>query len=255
MTAARDDAPTIAALALAAVALTTVAHEAIGHGSACLLSVGRIERLTSIYFDCSVRNAWIPAAGPLVNLGWAAAMLAVLAIAPARYAALRLLALASMSFSFFWEAGYLLSAMLIGEGDAFFALRAAFGGVSWPMRVIGCAVGLALYVVSFRLIRHAAKPYNMAPGRLRRLAWIVWISGAIGAALAALLYAPDWLASTRQGLLEVGAASAPLLLLGRSGPDATGAAAPLITRDWRWIAMGALIFIAFALTLGAGLPR
>ena len=71
--AAKDDnAATIAAAAIIAACLTTIAHEAFGHGGACLASGGRIELLTSVYFECAPRAWPIALAGPLGDLAWAA---------------------------------------------------------------------------------------------------------------------------------------------------------------------------------------
>ena len=52
-TTQQDDAATIAAAAIIAACLTTIAHEALGHGGACLASGGRIVLLTSVYFECA----------------------------------------------------------------------------------------------------------------------------------------------------------------------------------------------------------
>jgi hypothetical protein len=127
-----DDPITVSAVAVAAACLTTIAHEAIGHGSACLASGGRITLLTSVYFECSPRSPWIAAAGPAGNLLVAA--LAWLALKHARIGVprLRLLLLFTMAFSLLWEAGYLLYAMVLNEGDYAIAARAAFGVPAWP---------------------------------------------------------------------------------------------------------------------------
>ena len=39
---------TVAAIAIIAMVLATAAHEAIGHGAACLLAGGHITQLTSV---------------------------------------------------------------------------------------------------------------------------------------------------------------------------------------------------------------
>ena len=64
----KNDWLTIAAVAVMAMCLVTFDHEALGHGSACLLLHGHIVLLSSSIFRCSVRSDWIDPAGPLANL-------------------------------------------------------------------------------------------------------------------------------------------------------------------------------------------
>jgi hypothetical protein len=67
-----DDAATLGAIGVAAYLLADVAHEAIGHGLACLAHPGHITLLTSVYFRCSIRSQLVAVAGPAVNLVLAA---------------------------------------------------------------------------------------------------------------------------------------------------------------------------------------
>jgi hypothetical protein len=63
-----SDRLTAAAIGLLAMCIVTFDHEALGHGSACLLLHGHIRLLTSSLFRCDVRSGWIDPAGPFANL-------------------------------------------------------------------------------------------------------------------------------------------------------------------------------------------
>lgn len=66
------DTLSLISLAVLAFALAIVAHEALGHGGACLLVGGTPNRLTSVSFDCDVRSGsasaiTVAAGGTIVN--------------------------------------------------------------------------------------------------------------------------------------------------------------------------------------------
>ena len=113
----RDNRLTVAAIAILAMCAATFAHEAAGHGTACLLLGGRITQLTSVYFDCSRHGIWLPAAGPLGNLVAAALSAIALRRLPLGKPGGRLLLAMILAFSLFWAAGYLLYSAVTGEGD------------------------------------------------------------------------------------------------------------------------------------------
>ncbi|HEY2069284.1 MAG TPA: hypothetical protein VGG48_07000 [Rhizomicrobium sp.] len=233
----RNDTLTTIAIAILAMCLATAAHEALGHGSACLLLGGHITQLTSVYFDCSVhREIWIPAGGPLGNL--AAALLAWIGLRVATGGRMRLFLMLLFAFSIFWFAGYVLYSAVKSQGDNAIVAQMLFGDPDWRWRA-----GLGVLSVLVYWIGR-----SQIAGRTATLR-IAWVAGLISAALAALLYAPDRLEALHQAALEIGAASWPLLLPTRAGENE-----PEVTRSFEWIAMSVLVFIGFAVTLGHGLP-
>jgi hypothetical protein len=246
---ARDDRLTVSAIALLAMCIATVFHEALGHGSACLALGGHITQLTSVYFDCSRHNVWLPATGPLGNLVAAALSWLALAMLPMGRPRLRLLLILTFAISLFWAAGYLLYSAVLGGGDNAIVARILFGAPEWPWRIGLFALGVALYALGTRLTARAGRPFAE---RLRPLLRLSYIAASIAAVIATAFYAPDRQAATIQGALEIGASSIPLLLLG--APAAATPQEPAITRNPTWIAFGALIFAAFVATLGRGLP-
>lgn len=238
MTALRDDRATVSAVAVLAMCVATAAHEAAGHGGACLLSGGHITQLTSVFFDCSAHNGWVPAAGPLGNLvcgivGWL-----LFAALPAAAARARLFALLTFAFSLYWFAGYLLYAAASNTGDYVFAWRAFFGPSQMAVRIGFGVAAVPIYLATGRFIAVQHMPLRSG-----------WIAASVAAVLAAALYAPDRGGAITQAALEIGAASLPLLTLRTvENPAAT------LNRSFGWIAAACVVFVVFAATLGRGLP-
>jgi len=135
-TSGRDDLVTVVAIATLAVCTTDFAHEAAGHGSACLMTGQHIMLLNNAFFKCSAFGRYTAAAGPLGNLIAGLLAFAVQPIIPARWPALRLYALLVMAFSLFWEAGYLIQAMINDSGDSVFAYRELIGPENLAVRAV-----------------------------------------------------------------------------------------------------------------------
>ncbi len=241
---ARDNWMTVAAIAILAACASTVAHEAIGHGSACLAGGGHVTQLTSVYFHCSRGNPWIDGAGPAGNL--VAGVLAALAlggVSPAAAKA-RLLLTLVMAFSLFWEAGYLLASFVLGHGDWIGAL--AWVGPPDAARPVAFVLGLCLYGLATPLVARAMAPFGSRAPALARTAWV---AAALATSLAALLYAPDRTGAAGQAALEIGAASWPLLMMRTRGGEAPSP----IGFSPAWFIAGVVVVAVFAATLGRGL--
>lgn len=93
-----------ALLGMLAFVCACIAHEAVGHGGACLASGGRIVLLTSVCFRCQPGLPLVDAAGPLANLAVAGAAWFALARFPLS-ATTRLLATFVLAFNAMWGAG------------------------------------------------------------------------------------------------------------------------------------------------------
>ena len=103
---AKNDLPTVAALALLAMCVTTSAHEALGHGGTCLALGGQIRLLTSSVFRCSLSSGWIDAGGPISNLVCGLLALIARKLTPSRFSRTRLFLILVTALSWFWEGGY-----------------------------------------------------------------------------------------------------------------------------------------------------
>ena len=246
-----NDTATVCALAVIAMCAATAAHEALGHGGACLLLGGHIELLSSSLFRCDLRSGWIDPAGPGMNL--LAGLVALIARKglPPGFAKTRLLLLLVTAFSFFWEGGYLMRAMALRDGDLYFFAQFILSDVAFWMRAIGFAVGLAIYMLAIRTTSRAlSEMFDTREGR--RVARYAWIAATLAAGAAALAYRgePLW-PDLRDALLEIGLASVPLLLIPRANEYAPQARA-IIGRSWPVIGTAMVVFVAFAMTMGRG---
>jgi len=247
---ARGDTLTTALIAVAAACIVTFAHEAIGHGTACLILDGRITLVTSVLFACTVKTGAVAAGGPIGDLVGAALAWLVLQFVPRANLRLALLLLLVTGFGVFWEAGYLFKAMSFADGDSYFAALGAFGKPDWWWRIGGFATGVLLYGIGIRATATSARRFCFSPDVFRTC----WLAATLSAVLAAAFYSPARLFAMGQAALEIGAASWPLLLMSRQLPlqQLTGAAP--IARNVGWIAGAGLFYILFVATLGRGMP-
>ena len=248
------DGYTVAAVALAAMCLVTFDHEALGHGGLCLALGGHIEVLTSAIFRCGLRSVWLNPAGPATSLSVGFLACWVSTRIPRRPGATRLFLILVAAFSFFWEAGYLVKAMFVRDGDLYFAAASLLGEPSRWWRFAGAAGGAYLYVTAARWAARSLATLFPSRGESVRIARIAWAAASLGAAAAALLNVGHGWAGFRDAVLEVGAASLPLLLIA-ARPDATAPAAgvaPLRRNGWV-IGLSLALYALFAATLGRGL--
>ncbi len=249
----RNDRLTVAAVGLLAMCIVTFDHEALGHGGMCLALGGHIRVLTSSVFRCDLRSVWIDPAGPFGNLLVGALALVLLGAVARRSAGIRLFLILIASFSFFWEAGYVIDAMRSRHGDLFWAAQDFLGEPSGWWRVAGALAGVGLYVFAATWASRALSA--LCPGAAARsIARTAWTAASLGAALAALAYSGEGLTDLRDAVLEIGASSWPLLIIPRSnGSAAQAAPAAVIERDWIFISASAVVYAIFVATLGRGL--
>lgn len=252
MTIAKNDWATVAAIGLMAMCLVTFDHEAMGHGGTCLALHGRILALSSSVFRCDLHTGLIDAAGPASNIVCGLLALVLGTLVSQRAIKLRLFLIVVTAFSLFWEGGYLVQAMIRQHGDSYFFLEWWLGRVALWQRVAAAAAGVALYVFAVRRTSAALRTLWPEGATARGVARTVWLSATIGAALAALAYAGGVEGDLRDAVLEIGAASLPLLFVRNQLASADHPAA-VITRSYPVIAAAGIVFVVFVATLGRGL--
>jgi hypothetical protein len=248
---ARDDLPTVIAVAALAICTTAVAHEAFGHGSVCLALGGHITLLTNAYFRCSAYSSLIDIGGPVGNLIIGLiALVASRLIAPSR-PLLRFYAVCVAGFSLYWEAGYAIFSMLHGRGDYFGAWTGLIGPADWPVRIGVMVVGAVAYVVITKVLALSLSGFASRPGRIPRLLRPAWITSVVVMGASASLYAPDRLAAMHDAALSAAAAIPFLFRYG--GLAASGNVVSAIRRCVPALVAGATVVAAFALLMGRGL--
>lgn len=251
----KNDWCTVAAIALMAMCLVTFDHEAMGHGGICRALGGHIERLTSSLFQCDLRSKFIAPAGPFGNLVGGALSLFLGQFVSRRSIRLRLFLILVTSFSFFWEAGYLIDAMRARDGDLYFAGQDFLGEPSLWWRISGAVVGLCLYLFTVRWASHLLSDLWPNSASARRVARTAWLSASLGAALAALAYPGDRRDDFAGAILEIGVASFPLLFIPRRDLAAGETLQRcVIVRSRMVISLSLIIYAIFVATLGRGLP-
>ena len=250
----KNDWLTIAAVAVMAMCLVTFDHEALGHGSACLLLHGHIVLLSSSIFRCSVRSDWIDPAGPLANLLMGTLALLCLRLVPPHRPTLRLFLILITAFSYFWEFGYLIHAMHQRFGDLYFFAEFLLGHVTVWQRAIAIVVGLTFYVVSARIISRGLLQLWPQAHIARNVARIAWISASVAAAIAALAYKGHGWGDFHDAVLEIAGSSFPLLFIPlRNRRMEHARPSPAIPRSLGTIVLAAIVFALFVASLGRGL--
>jgi hypothetical protein len=253
-----DDWATVGAIGIAAYMIADVAHEAIGHGIACMAHGASISLLTSVYFRCSSRSPLVAVAGPSANL--AVAWLVSIAQRRSRTAdaRLRLLLLTSLAFNLFWGAGSMVYHSISNRDD--WAIAVAGNEPLWLWRIGLVVLGCMLYYLGIRSVIRTLSVFvaadeARAPGRAQRLVLVPYAVAGAAACMAAALYVPGPLGAIREGALETYAASIGVLVpvLRGTVPASTQAPLPRIPRSGNWIAAVTGAFILFAVLLGHGI--
>jgi len=261
---ARDDAPTVIAIAILAFVLADVAHEVFGHGIGFLVAGGKSCILTTTRLIADhpslgdFRSRIFDLGGPFGNLAFAALAWLAQRLLKRPAPALRLLLWLLMAFSLFWGFGYLISCGVLARGDWFALIR----GVTpvWLWRILFVAVGIVLYRGSMKL--SAAELHRIVPAsgtewqfRVRRLVLISYLAGGL-IACAGATFDP-------RGAIEMlnsGAASSFLAALGllrtprlfRGLPDKPVVSDSIVNRNHGWILAAAIVSIFYIAILGPG---
>ena len=250
----RNDWLTVAAIGLVASCIVTFDHEALGHGSVCLALGGHIRLLTSSIFRCDARSGWIDPAGPFTNLLVGTIALVSTRYVPRRRAALRLLLILVAAFSYFWESGYAIRAMHLRDGDLYFFAESLLGDVTVWERWLFAAAGLALFLWTVRFTANALLALWPHAAQARAVARTAWLGAIVGDALAALAYRGHSWNNFRDAVLEVGAASFPLLFLPRRSRNSDeGQPSVFVERSPLVIGVCLLVYAVFVATLGRGI--
>jgi putative Ca2+/H+ antiporter (TMEM165/GDT1 family) len=222
-----------------------VAHEAVGHGGACLATGGQITLLTTVYFHCRPGSTLIDIAGPVMNLVMAGIAWRVVS-RTSLSVWVGLLAAFAFAFNALWGVGYLIYSAALDIGDWAPVFRDLQGAAYWVVRIgIGLA-GLWLYRLAVQAI---------APRLPSKIPLLIGYGSAVAIATLSVLCArTPILPALREALQESLVASVGLLLLAFKSDRtrvADGELAAKTPANWLVIA-GVPVIIAFLLLQGRG---
>lgn len=244
----RDDTPTLFILGALAYLAAMLLHEAVGHGSLCLV-VGGAAVITLTATQCTVASPAMVAAGPLANLIGGLATWALLARASTMPPMRRWFLWLFAACNLFVFAGY-----LAWGGAADFGDWAVLGHDIQPVilpRAGELLLGALLYYLAIRLL--AARQPRESVERLGRLTRLPWI----GAGVAAILMGVMNPIGVTQSLILPGLSSLGgligLFFVSGIPPAASSTPMPPITRRPQFLVAGLLAILVVAIVFGRGL--
>jgi hypothetical protein len=272
----RDDAPTLAALAILAFIVADVAHEVIGHGAAYLALGGRSFVMTTtrwigrgVHVDAAgrlfvgVEHGELYArifslGGPFGSLLFAVFAGLALRSLPRPGVRLRLFLWLALAFNLFWGVGYLIYSGVLGIGDWAEAVRGLLPAPVWRLVLLGAGLlfyDLAMRALARELGRFVPSQDSTDRGRVSRLLWLSWAAAGVIACAAALFdpLGADQVyksAAPASFLANAGLLALPGLL--RRYPPASEVAGEPIARSLGWILAALLAAGLFVGFLGPG---
>lgn len=258
----RQDALTVASLAVFAYMLGNLLHEGAGHGGACLLTGAKAVAISSVSFECSAEGGLVSAGGTLVNLLAGAVFFLIGRLTSRKYPRLKYFLWIAMTINFFTGTGYFLFSGIGGIGDWAAFIQGLgppwvgrigltiLGGVTYPLaaylslRELRPLIGTDKVERYRRALRLTAIPY-FCGGILMCIAGALNPTGPILILISAaastfggtsgLLWATNWL--KRGDMIPYGPPSEPL---------------PLV-RSWPLNAAASVAAVVFVVVLGRGI--
>ena len=257
------DLLTVTAVALVAYAASNVAHEAVGHGGACVALGGKPHVLSSVHFDCgeeaisALARRGVAAAGTIVNLiAGVIGLVALKATSPVRKPHISYFLWLFTTLNLLMGAGYFLFSGVGNIGDW---ADAASGTVSpFVWRPAMTVLGGALYFLFARRSGHwlGALVGSDDPSmrRSRRLSVPAYVAGGLLFCLSGLFnpVGPVLIAISAAAASFGGASG--LLWLTQFTRGSTRSAEPAeLERSYAWIVAGCIASAIFVGILGPGL--
>jgi len=249
----RDNITTLGAIGIIAYVTADIAHHLLGHGAACLIEGGRINRLSSIFVDCSRTGTSIDLAGPCANL--ALGMLAAWGVHfKARLStATRLFCILLAAFNLMWVTMQLIFSAFTRTDDWAWPMQE--WRVAVPVRYATIAMGALAYVLIVRFIGASLGPFARPRNRAMIIVGTAWLgAGAIACAAASfdpLPAAALRVAAPQSLLLSVGLLFAPRHAARAARPE--NAVPEPLARSIAWIASAVAVAVLSVAFLGPGI--
>lgn len=257
------DLLTVTAIALVAYAASNVAHEAIGHGGACVVLGGKPHVLSSVHFDCgeeaisALARRGVAAAGTIVNfIAGAIGLVALTATSPVRKPHMAYFLWLFTTLNFLMGAGYFLFSGVGNIGDWTDVASGTASPFIW--RPAMAVLGGALY---FLLARRSGQRLGALVGsddasmrRSRLLSVPAYVAGGLLFCLSGLFnpVGPVLIAISAAAASFGGASG--LLWLTQFTRGSTRSAEPAdLKRSYAWIVAGCIASGVFVGILGPGI--
>jgi hypothetical protein len=248
---------TLIAIGTISYIIADIAHEAIGHGGACLLGGGKIALLTSVYFRSEVHSFITDTFGPVANL--ATGLLIWTLLRKANYAKIyfQLLLLDTMIFNFFWFSWQCFYTGITNKGDFAYDIKGTTELFTW--RILLIIVSILSYIGSSYLIVKVSQKIldafknNISRRQLRQLFLIPYLGAGCSALFAVSFFHPHTFSTFLEAF--VFPMFFPMLLVPRYLKNFNRVVDGIFldNQQIKIIISGLIIFIVFCLTMGRGM--
>jgi hypothetical protein len=237
--------------------LTNILHEGIGHGLTALLTGANSGVLTTVAWSSAFDSRLIEAGGTLANL--AAGLTFWLVLHRARHASMhvRYFILITCAFNLFTGTGYFFFSGITGFGD----WAAVIAGLHphWLWRVLLVVVGVCSYyaavlAIGIALVRYVGIP-RAQQRRLRSFTIAPYLSAIVLSSAAGLLNPLGVQLLWQSALPATAGGQSGLLWLQYYIPRGTEprGAPERLSRSYVWIAVAAVLGLAYVVVLGRGI--
>jgi hypothetical protein len=253
-----DDPVTVCALAATAFMISDFLHEGLGHACIALLTVAPAGLLTTVAWSSSYDSKLVDAGGTLVNLAAAGIFWLLLRALKNASAPTRLFLLLLCAFNLMAGTGYFFFSGVTNFGDWAGVIAGLEPYLVWRIGLI--VVGVLAYwgavvVVGSALVRYVGVPLTDRT-RYWRLALWSYLSAIAISTLGGLMNPLGLQYVLLSALPATAGANCGLLWMRYYIPKSTvpiADSAP-IGRSRAWIAVTAVLSLAFVFILGRGIP-
>ena len=266
MNARSFDWLTIIALAALAYVTGTALHEHLGHAASCVALGSDVKKFGAFYVECNdprlstLAVKMVALAGPVVSLLTGLACMRLLRVMQSPLARLFTWMLASIGLMTAF--GYMMFSGVAGIGDLGIGDDGVLHGVAmqWLWRIVMAGVGYFFYdrcvVWSMRTLAGIIGGREDRPQRVQRIALLTYIAGAVTCIVIGLLN-PEGIVIvlTSAGAASLGGTSGFAWGPPRTRVGAGDSDAATFPRSWAWIAISAVIVLAYAIVFGPTISR
>lgn len=261
----RSDRLTLISISALALVISIGLHEHLGHALTCILLGGHPSELGAAYVNCDytgmsdLRIRLVALAGPVVSLVIGLVSFLVLRFRAPRTSNAYYFVWLLGSFGLMSATGYLLFSGVTGIGDFGTSRDGLIYQLApeWLWRTSLTIIGIASYFASVLIAVREIDPHIAGAGRARirsarLLALTSYLTGAVTSIGIGLLNPHGFIiVAISSAASSLGAASGLLWMMQLLNRDRQVAEPGLvIQRSWRWMALGAIVTIFYAVIFG-----